>query len=376
MLRRLIPHRNIIPKLVIAQRVIDKMLKAAQAYVDEETGEAMIGLVVPPEIETAPPTIYVLDTLPPDIGDPSAETVREQFAFIQGDMIHHELFLWLYDNWNIARKERLKSDALDAKKWDIPLIHPGDWHKQPGYMIAPSGGDLASALEQLDDPDESKGFLLVPIVTMDHPTTTEPGADVNYVLVPCDDETTMMRVDFWYIHKKVRVFQPINPVVVPNDELPELVPYPWHLENADRAEAEFAQLRGDQLFYSIVSWDTDNQPPMEVCIAVARMGLKDIFILVTPYDYPANAPTVYHAPYIAMGDDQDIYDVFEQWWSQAEQVELPADWVWDSDKYLIDLVRAAENALGIEPPEPEDPVDKEVLSAEEETPTIAEDKVE
>ena len=52
---------NKIPTVVVAQRVMDKIANAASQYLADETGEAMVGLVVMNK-ETNTPTIYVLDT--------------------------------------------------------------------------------------------------------------------------------------------------------------------------------------------------------------------------------------------------------------------------------------------------------------------------
>ncbi|MEP7291420.1 MAG: hypothetical protein ABI835_06530, partial [Chloroflexota bacterium] len=55
-----------VPNLVVARRVIDKMTAAARYSIEDETGEAMVGLVVPGTYTNGIPTLYVLDTISPD----------------------------------------------------------------------------------------------------------------------------------------------------------------------------------------------------------------------------------------------------------------------------------------------------------------------
>ena len=44
----------------------------------------------------------------------------------------------------------------------------------------------------------------------------------------------VMRVDWWYVHRDVRVFQPVHPKVVPDDQLPQMMKYGWHVVDPDR----------------------------------------------------------------------------------------------------------------------------------------------
>ena len=345
-----------VPNLVVAQRVIDKMTVAASEYLEDETGEAMIGLLLPGAASGGVPTIYVLDTIAPD-----ASAERERYMFEQGDERQYEIFTWLYENWENQREKRRGSyGKAHAAKWDAPLLHLGDWHKQPGFMTKPSGGDLMSALDQLADPETNLEFLLAPIVTLGHPPTTGDGADVNYVTVPLDDGTNM-QVDFWYINLDVGLFQPIRPVVYPDDQLPGLSQYPWHLRDEERAELEFTRLHQNNMFYSILLWDTDGKLPLDVCITTARMGASKIFLIVTPWDYPEKAPQIRLAPFVSMGEDESIHDVFAQWWAQSEPAPKISGWRWSEDKYLIDYIQAIEDELGLRPPEPE-PEDEEIES--------------
>ncbi len=330
-LKRLLPNRGIIPNLVIAQRVIDKMVQAANHYVEDETGEAMVGLVVDSDNVT---TIYVLETIAPD-----ESAVRGEAVFKQGDERQAELIWWYHQNWTRQREKKI--GLLSGKsKWDVPLRHLGDWHRQPGYMIAPSGGDLMTALDMLDDEEADFDFLLAPIVTLDHPATTGGGAGyVNYVTVPSGNGE-LTRIDFWYITEKTSQFVPIVPVVYPDAQLPELAPAPWHLTQDERITKELAALKSNNVFTSIIIWDTDDKLPLEICFLVAQQGSDHVFILVTSHDYPKTKPTAYRAPFIKLANDEVIYDIFGRMWTEAKKVTDPQGWVWSDEKTLADYLLA------------------------------------
>lgn len=352
-------HGRNVPNLVIAQRVVNKMFAAARRFIADETGEAMVGLLVPSSQPGGVPTLYVLDTISPADSGTANAAVREWGMFEQGDDRQDDLIWWLQENWHLQR-EKLRTNQTGQlqKKWDAPLRFLGDWHKQPGFMIKPSYGDLVTALNWIDEPDNGMNFLLVPIVTLGHPSTTDSdGVSVNYFTVPMPSGTDL-RTDFWYIDTEVRRFQPILPAIYPDDQLPELVPYPWHLANEDRFNTEMAQMRGDGLFSSVVLWNVDGELPLEVCFLSARAGSDKLLLLVTHWDYPKTPPSARITPFVPMGEDEDIYDIFERVWQQAAPLSDPPGWVWDEKHFLIDYVHALEKSLGIVPaPKVETPPD-------------------
>jgi hypothetical protein len=338
-----------VPNLVLAQRVIDKMAAASKRYVQDETGEAMIGLIIPGENTNGVPTLYVLDTIAPD-----ESAVRGDFVFEQGDELQAELIYWYHQNWEAQREKRRTQGETSAlqRKWDVPLKHLGDWHRQPGHMIAPSGGDLMTARHMLADPERGLDFLLAPIVTLDHPNTITGGeGQVNFLTVP-DDADSFIRIDFWYIDRKSGIFMPITPIIYPNDQLPRLVEAPWHLIHDDRFRTEMAQLRGESLFASVINWDVDGDLPLEVCIACARAGWDKMLVIATPWNYPAGAPAAYQIPFVRLGDDEVFYDLFSRVWAQREKVADPPGWQWTADRYLVDYIRALQTALGLKAADP------------------------
>lgn len=341
MLRSLKPPRASVPNLVIAQRVLDKMKAASKRYVDAETGEAMIGLVVSGDRTNGVPTLYVLDTISPD-----ESAIRQIHTFQQGDELQYELFDWLNRNWEHAREQGDTGAGKLQAKWDVPLRHLGDWHKQPGFMIEPSSGDLMTALDMLADPENNFDFLLAPIVTLGHTSGGETNSAVNYLSVPCEDGT-LMRADFWYIDLNTRGFQPIVPVVYPNDQLPSLAAYPWHLVNESRMQDEYQRMQDDALFTTVVLWEANDTPPLEVCFMTARMGADRILILCTPWNYPEQGPSARIAPFIQMGADDDMFEVFERLWEKSEPLTDPEGWEWSAERTLLEYIHALEAAHGL-----------------------------
>ena len=168
-----------LPRIVVAERVLNKMLSGALLYPEPETGEALIGLVVG-QTGRLEPDIYVMDTIGP--GD---EAVRHWGMFEQGSDWQEDVFNWLHDNWEAFRELRRPSygNAL-AAKWDVPLMHVGDWHKQPDDMTEPSAGDEQTARDMINDTETPVLYVVVPIVTMyslrpPHPANTEPQVPVE-----------------------------------------------------------------------------------------------------------------------------------------------------------------------------------------------------
>ena len=336
--------RGIVPNLVISQRVVDRVVEAAKSYLADETGETMVGLVLDSRADDpeAMPTMYVLDTIAPD-----ESTIRRSHMFEQGDDLQGDIFVWLLENWYtyLDLGKDMASKPI-REEWKTPLKHLGDWHKQPGFMIQPSGGDLMTALRTMDDEENEFDFLLVPIVTLGHETvTSEEGATVNYFMVPLEDGTSL-RMDWWYIHRDVRIFQPITPRIVPATELPELTPYPWYLLDSDLLEEEIKLLEEDGAFLigtTTILWEADGDLPLEICLMVGRQGSGDVYLVVTDWNYPRAKPRLRRAPFEGVDATMYIYDVFAQLWEKSEPVEDPPGFEWNPDKsYIVDYIAAIE----------------------------------
>ncbi|MFW5691437.1 MAG: hypothetical protein ACOCXZ_02940 [Chloroflexota bacterium] len=339
-------RRAPVPNLVIAQRVIDKMQAAVSRFLEDETGEAMVGLIMPPHQGEAVPTYYVLDTISPD-----DSAVRQAHTFQQGDAWQEDMMWWYRENWHVRRTGQQRGFLKPKPEWDAPLIYLGDWHKQPGYMIAPSGADLQTALDWLEDPESETDALLVPIVTLDHPATIDPNpAAVNYVVIPQGDGTAV-RVDWWYVHRDYGFFQPVTPVIAEYDELPALAPDPWHLKDTARADEEFARLEDAGLAVTLALVNIDGQIPLRIGLSAARVnGGSRIYLLMTDVHYPATPPQMRLMPFVSMQQGQSIADLFGTWWKEAEPVTLPDDWAWSPENYLLDFIEAVEAHMGLYTP--------------------------
>src|SRR5262249_17862945 len=146
--------------------------------------------------------------------------------------------------------------------------------------------------------------------TVGHPPTISHQAGANYLTAPQGDGLNM-RVDFWYIDRNGNDFMPISPTLYPDEQLPTLTDYPWHLVNEERFRAEFDLLEKDDLFTTLVLWDADKTTPLDICILTARMGADKVVILVTPWNYPAAPPTARVAPSVPITPEDDVYAVFE-----------------------------------------------------------------
>ena len=194
----------------------------------DETGEAMVGFVVEDDTPEGLPTIYVLDTISPD-----ETAVRRSHTFSRAMRSKTRLSGGCRRIGISIANGIAGTDAL-PDRFDVPLRYLGDWHKQPGSMIQPSHGDHMTALSWLDDEESGMDFLLVPIVTVGHlPNIGETELTVNYINVPMENGR-VMRVDWWYVHRDVRVFQPVHPKVVADEQLPQMMKYSWHVVDPDR----------------------------------------------------------------------------------------------------------------------------------------------
>lgn len=341
--------RGIVPNLVISQRTVDRVVKAAQGFIEDETGETMVGIVVDSDEPEQMPTMYVLDTISPD---QTAE--RRSHMFEQGDEMQQDIFVWLLENWTSYQEIGRDMTGKPIKDdWRVDLKHLGDWHKQPGFMIQPSGGDLMTALRIMDDEENQFEFLLVPIVTLGHASvTSEEGAQVNYFTVPMEDGTSL-RMDWWFIHRDVRVFQPITPTIVPTDELPVLTPYPWHILRREQLDEELGLLQDDGKFLLAVNaifWEADGDLPLEICFIVGIPDRMDVFLVVTDWNYPDVKPRVRMADFTGVDASQYVYQVFSDLWEKSEPITEPKDFEWNPESsYIVDYLAVIEKEMGIRP---------------------------
>ncbi|MBN2472142.1 MAG: hypothetical protein JXN59_15575 [Anaerolineae bacterium] len=328
------------PRVILAERVIRKMARGASIYRDEETAEALVGLIVP--AEDGPPDFYVLDTIAP------AQDAIERAGYMveQGDDLQDAIMYWLAINWKRFREARSHSygSAL-AAKWDAPLRYLGDWHKQPGDMFWPSGGDLETARAIVQDEANDMPELIAPIVTLASPWDSETGpAGDDFDLYATQDDGLPIRVNIWYLNRDLREFIAARPDVMADDLLPAMPPLAWHLTDHERFQQEYDLLAADGLAVSVVEWDADERPPLEVCFMVGRMGGSRVLILITGVNYPVAMPGVRVAPMLKVQEDEDL---FERLWAESTPFDAAGlkDFTWQENCTLLDLVHAVEAAL-------------------------------
>ena len=319
--------QQVLPNLVVARRVLDKMAAAARAWQEDETGEALVGLVEPGHNTNGVPGICLLDTIAPD-----ESALRMAHTFQQGDRLQDEILWWLQENW---RARRLRGGLKPGQ--DVPLRYLGDWHKQPDGMSRPSHGDLRTAREWLLDPDNDMDFLLAPIVTL---AGLAAGAAANRIRI---DEQTC--VDFWYLQRQDRDFRSIAPVVYRNSQLPKLVDTPWHLRDPQRLDSEIDRLQERGLTPSpLVFLELLGNSALDVCFMLARPDAGRLLLVATPADYPAQPPRLRLANDVAPGDDAGLHERFAQLWREAPLLSAPAGWAWSADCHLADLIDELERA--------------------------------
>lgn len=384
-----------VPRIIFAQRVIDKMVRGAQLYPGTETGESLVGLIVLQEGRLEP-DIFVLDTI-----SPGEDSIREWGMFEHGDDWQADVGNWLAKNWEAFRELRRPSygNAL-AAKWDAPLMHVGDWHKQPGSMIAPSLGDLETARAVIESADTPMQHIVAPIITMyrvssakgaamaaevdatpvgesaaftlerdtvsDDPASAAPAAEDDMASQPeapampvqqpaaasntlvrkVEEAGLIVRIDCWYISHRRRRFVPVTPVVWPDEQLPKLPPLIWHLAYPRRFEQEMKLLEDDGYMVSQYRFDADGKPPYESCFSIYKQGHDKALVLITSVDYPNEMPAVRVASLSSIQLD-DNEDFFEKLYEASEPVlmtDLPT-WPWDSKRTLLELVWHIEKRL-------------------------------
>ncbi|MHB8625032.1 MAG: MPN domain-containing protein [Aggregatilineales bacterium] len=341
-LHTLAVERAGLPRVMLAQRVVDAIVHGALTYATE-TGEALIGLPVP-VANRREPDLYVLDTIAPD-----ASAVRSTVYFEQGDYLQGDTINWLFDNWDDARK---LPNAGIAPHWNVPLGHLGDWHKHPGTLTEPSWGDTHTAIDSIFDKDTDQPYLLAILATVwnrkqvhtSDGTVLATGEEPIIVDVPTDASLSV-RLDSWYISRRTRRFVHLTPVVRPNDTLPTLPIIGWHLRTPDRLRYELDTLsKAGYAMSPPEELDADHTPPRELCFTLARRNSERILIAVTQADYPRTRPELRTVPMQILKTAPEGADLFPALWAASQPLpagEYPA-WEWNAERTLCELAQAVE----------------------------------
>jgi hypothetical protein len=339
-----------LPRLTLAQRVVDKIVRNALVY-ETETGESLVGCAVR-ALGRPEPDLYVLETISPD-----ESAIRSGAYFEQGDDLQGDIFNWWFDNWAPVRERRRKSyGSAFGAKWDVPLAHLGDWHKHPGSLVEPSWGDTDTARHQIFDETLNAPQLLAILATVWDRQFAE-SADADDVdltqgqplKVPVD-AANLIRIDCWYISRLTRRFVRLTPQVVPDDTLPNLPIIAWHLLQPERMRQEIEALSREGYTVSVDQYDVDDTPPLEVCLTLAKRSSPHILIVATEADYPASRPTIHSVPMSVMKEipqENLDSDLFVNLWKQSKPLpksDYPT-WDWTPDRTILDLVRAVEARL-------------------------------
>lgn len=317
----------------ISPRAIERMKRGALLYPDAETGEALVGVMIPPESKAHFPTLYVLETIAP-----MQNAVRQWAMFSQGDDWQGAIFNWLDENWELYRALRRRSyGKTTSAKWDLPLMHLGDWHKQPG-MAVPSNEDYRTAKAFMKE--NKLSCLLTPIVTLAEEVAVP--AEANTLIF--EDLKPSVRVDFWGIRRADRAFTPLKPVVSFGYGLPRLPEVVWWLDDRERMDAEIAALERDGLdVKDVIQYNADGMPPLETCFVIYRPGAHQVILAITPHTYPKKAPDWRLAPLIR---PQENHDWFEMLFQASTPVKPEAIKGWSGHLHaLLDGVHMIERSL-------------------------------
>ncbi len=338
-----------LPRVTLAQRVVDKMVQNALVY-ETETGESLVGFAVK-TMGRVEPDLYVIDTIPPD-----ESAIRRGAYFEQGDDLQGDIFNWWFDNWNKTRDRRRQSfgTAL-AAKWDVPLTHLGDWHKHPGTLVEPSWGDSDTARSHIfDDSVKNPQILAILATVWDRARAEANGSaadgaslgEAQPLKIPID-ALRLVRLDCWYMSRMTRRFVRLTPVVVPDRALPNLPVISWHLSAPDRMGSEVEALNREGYSVSVEQYDTDETPPLEICLTLAKRAGQHILIVITQATYPETMPTIRVAPMSVMKNIPEEADLFASLWKESQPLDktLYPSWQWTAQNTILDLVRDVEAKL-------------------------------
>ena len=313
-------------KVYVAQRVIQKICAAVLQYAHSETGESLIGFC----IDTGKPIgkMVLLDTIAPA---PDA-IVREWAMTAFGDDRQYAIFRWYHENWELYRQIRRASygNAIIGK-WDAPLKHMGDWHKQPG-LVEPSRGDLQTARQFIKETEID--YLIAPIATLGQEVANV--ASAGNTLFGATD-VAQIRIDFWMLKKQDKAFKAIRPIVVDDNDLPRLPPLAWHISDGGRFAVELDRLETANIsVLDIVQLDTRDHPPLDICFVLHEQGAQYAIIAITPATYPLRPPTWRVAPLIRPRGNEDFFETLYRL-STPIQVDIEK---WTQAHWLVEGVKA------------------------------------
>jgi len=295
------------PRVFVTNRVLKAMVADTKRHGTPETGEPMVGLVIPtPNQPWTEPDIVVLGTLPA-----GPDALRQASMVQLGGNYQGQFLNWYHLNWELVRRTSRQNPRFESYQWwdnippylvpkwfDLPLVYLGDWHKHPGGMDRPSGGDFNTARSILQDQTNNTPYLLQPIVTtgVGQLLSGSFTSGSNAHQVRYTETFRGLTVSFYFLSRRMlqlgftqHIAVPVW--VVPDSKLPQLPAAPWHLRYPQQLQREITTLQAYGCEVRAFLRDIDKKPPLEICLVIRRPGLWQGQVLVTTWpDYPKTAP--------------------------------------------------------------------------------------
>lgn len=282
------PQPPAIPRVVVPQRVIDRMVEETLAHPETETGETVFGIELPG-------MLVVLGTIP-DIVD----THRSPGFFRQGGDDQWDIYKWVRAHWDEMRKASRGTNRMTGwipqtpvplyavpAELDAPIRFIGDWHRHPGGYKQLSGTDLGTIDSILQDPKAKRSQYLAPLVTMSK-LTLSPHFRGSELVVAAGDE---IQIQFYWKGRDTQDYYHVVPEIIPDGNLPWIPPIPWHLMDPNRLRTELALLQQAGCTVGYGTQQMDGDPILEVVFGITHPDWKERVMLVTDWDFPRSKPT-------------------------------------------------------------------------------------
>jgi hypothetical protein len=139
----------------------------------------------------------------------------------------------------------------------------------------------------------------------------------------------------------------IHPAIYPDDQLPALPDYPWHMTDTARVDAEYQQLDEAGVYASPpILWNAHDHAPLDVCLLVTYPEWPQSLLLVTRSDYPHTTPAARTGPKPPVDPQVDPVAAFEHVWPDSKPVVMKTDWQPSSESRLHDYLLAVVAELG------------------------------
>jgi len=194
----------------------------------------------------------------------------------------------------------------------LDLLHLGDWHRHPGHLDRPSGGDLDTARELRAV--AAAPIWLIAIAVGDErvreSARVEDGVVAHARASSASAELRFYRVDGRAGCRRL-------PVRIENETVPRLPPLPWHIADPTRFTVECRLLTAAGFAIAIEETARGKKP--ETVLRLSRDGRPALLVGTGP-GYPKTRPRV----------------------SDERRCEIRIDGPWSPERFLVDLVNGVE----------------------------------